>query len=263
MTALVAVLVVCGTVLFAVWGMLFVRRRVPVEVLEKQHEVGGFVYAALSVIYGILLAFVVFVVWTGYQSASDAVANEADQLVDLLRLSHGFPAELHAAIHRGLRQYTNSVIGDEWPAMREGGSSPKTEAEIEALWQVYVRAAAGGEAGGPLLSESLDRMARLADARRARLGKSASGIPPLLWVLLFGGGLVMILFTYFFGIRNVRAQMLMTAALASQIAFVLFLVAAIDRPFDGLMQIDAAPFRRVVERLDAGMSAPGSAVTPR
>jgi hypothetical protein len=263
MTALVALLVVCGTVLFAVGGMVFVRRRVPVEVLEKQHEVGGFVYAALSVIYGILLAFVVFVVWTGYQSASDAVANEADQLVDLLRLSHGFPAELHAEIHRGLRQYTNSVVVDEWPAMRDGRPSPKTEAEIEALWQVYVRAAAGGTAGGPLLAESLDRMARLADARRARLGKSASGIPTLLWILLLGGGLVMILFTYFFGIRNLRAQVLMTAALASQIAFVLFLVAAIDRPFDGLMQIDTGPFRRVTERLDAGMNALPAAATPR
>jgi hypothetical protein len=251
MTALVAVLVVCATVFFAVAGTIVVRRRVPVEVLEKQHEVGGFVYAALSVIYGILLAFVVFVVWTGYQSASDAVANEADQLVDLLRLSKGFPPELHAAIHRHLRQYTNSVVAEEWPAMRKGRPSPKTEGEIEVLWQVYVRAAADGAAGGPLLAESLDRMARLADARRARLGKSASGIPPLLWVLLLSGGLVMILFTYFFGVRNVRAQMLMTAALASQIAFILFLVAAIDRPFDGMMQISTEPFARVIAHLDA------------
>jgi len=251
MTALVAVLVVCGTVLFAVWGMLFVRRRVPVEVLEKQHEVGGFVYAALSVIYGILLAFVVFVVWTGYQSASDAVASEADQLVDLLRLSNGFPAELHTAVRHQLRQYTNSVVVDEWPAMRNGHPSPKTEAEIEVLWRIYVQAGAGVSGGAPLLEQSLDRMARLADARRARLGKSASGIPPLMWVLILGGGLVMILFTYFFGVRNLRAQMLMTAALASQVAFILFLVAAIDRPFDGMMQISTKPFVRVLDHLDA------------
>lgn len=251
MTALFAVLVVSGTVLFAVGGTIFVRRRVPVEVLEKQHEVGGFLYGALAVIYGILLAFVVFVVWTSYQSASDAVASEADQLVDLLRISKGFPPELHAAVHHQLRQYTNSVIADEWPSMREGHESAKTEAEIEALWQIYVRAGATVSRDAPLLLESLERMARLADARRARLGKSVSRIPPLLWILLVGGGLIMILFTYFFGIRNVRAQMLMTAALASQIAFVLFLVAAIDRPFDGLMKISTDPFHRVIQRLDA------------
>jgi hypothetical protein len=45
--------------------------------------------------------------------------------------------------------------------------------------------------------------------------------------------------------------MLMTAALASQIAFILFLIAAIDRPYDGVMRIDTQPFRRVIERLDA------------
>jgi hypothetical protein len=251
MTALIAFLAVGGTVLFAVSGTMFVRRRVPVEVLEKQHEVGGFLYSALAVIYGILLAFVVFVVWTSYQSASDAVSSEADQLVDLLRLSHGFPRETHAAIHHGLRQYTNSVVDREWPAMREGRESPEVEREIEGLWKIYLDPATAVSRESAALLESLNRMGRLADARRARLNKSASRIPAALWVLLLGGGLIMILFTYFFGIRNVRAQMLMTAALASQIAFILFLIAAIDRPYDGVMRIDTQPFRRVIERLDA------------
>lgn len=251
MTGLIAILVVSGTVLFAVAGMMLVRRRVPVEVLEKQHEVGGFLYGALAVIYGILLAFVVFVVWTSYQSASDAVSTEADQLVDLLRLSHGFPPETRAALHHGLRQYTNSVIEKEWPAMRDGHESPEVEREIEGLWQVYLGSEAALAPASAALLESLERMGRLADARRARLSKSTSRIPPMLWILLLGGGVIMILFTYFFGIRNVRAQMLMTAALASQIAFILFLIAAIDRPFDGVMQIDTQPFRRVLQRLDA------------
>jgi hypothetical protein len=251
MTALIAILVVGGTTLFAVAGMMYVRRRVPVEVLEKQHEVGGFLYSALAVIYGILLAFVVFVVWTSYQSASDAVSNESDQLVDLLRLSHGFPPETHGAIHRGLRQYTNSVIDLEWPAMRNGRESPQVEREIEGLWKIYLDPGAAVSRESPVLVESLSRMGRLADARRARLNKSTSRIPAALWILLLSGGLIMILFTYFFGIRNVRAQMLMTAALASQIAFILFLIAAIDRPFDGVMRIEPQPFRRVIERLDA------------
>jgi hypothetical protein len=251
MTALIAILVVGGTTLFAVTGTVFVRRRVPIEVLEKQHEVGGFLYSALAVIYGILLAFVVFVVWTNYQSASDAVSNESDQVVDLLRLSQGFPQETHVEIRRGLRQYTNSVIGLEWPAMRDRRESPQVEREIEGLWKIYLDPGAAISRESPALAESLSRMGRLADARRARLNKSTSGIPAALWILLLGGGLIMILFTYFFGIRNVRAQMLMTAALASQIAFILFLIAAIDRPFDGVMKIEPQPFRRVIERLDA------------
>lgn len=251
MTALIAFLAIGGTVLFAVAGMMLVRRRVPVEVLEKQHEVGGFLYGALAVIYGILLAFVVFVVWTSYQSASDAVSSEADQLVDLLRLSPAFPPETRAAIRHGLRQYTNSVVGREWPAMRDGRESPEVEREIEGLWKIYLDPGPGVSRESAVLLESLDRMGRLADARRARLSKSASRIPAALWMLLLGGGSIMILFTYFFGIRNVRAQMLMTAALASQIAFILFLIAAIDRPYDGVMRIDTKPFRRVVERLDA------------
>jgi hypothetical protein len=135
--------------------------------------------------------------------------------------------------------------------MREGRESPEVEREIEGLWKIYLDPGPAISRESAVLVESLNRMGRLADARRARLNKSASRIPPALWILLLGGGLIMILFTYFFGIRNVRAQMLMTAALASQIAFILFLIAAIDRPYDGVMRIDTQPFRRVIQRLDA------------
>jgi hypothetical protein len=252
MTGLIAILVVSGTVIFAVGGMMIVRRRVPVEVLETQHEVGGFLYSALAVIYGILLAFVVFVVWTSYQSASDAVATEADQLVDLLRLSEGFPPETGAAIRQSLRRYTSAVIVEEWPAMRDGHESPSVEKDIESLWGGFVQPPSPvASYESVLYQESLERMAHLSDSRRARLGKSNARISAMLWILLLGGGMIMILFTYFFGIRNVRAQMLMTAALASQIAFILFLIAAIDRPFDGVMRIGTQPFQRVIQRIDA------------
>jgi len=250
MTALFAAAVVSATVLFAVAGAAVVRRRVPVEVLEKQHEVGGFLYGALAVIYGILLAFVVFVVWTRYDAAAEAVAREADQLVDLVRLSQGLPEALRAGIRDAVEQYTKSAIEREWPAMRAGRASPDVERDIEVLWRLYARDAGSPVVGdSPILAASLDRMARLADARRARLGRAASRIPAMLWVLLLSGGAIMILFTYFFGIRSLRAQMLMTAALASQIALVLFLIAAIDRPFDGLMKIGPGPFDRVREVL--------------
>jgi len=251
MTGWLAILIVTGTAVLSVFGVIAVRRRFAVEVLEKQHEVGGFLYNALAVIYGILLAFVVFVVWTSYQSTSDAVASEADQLVDLLRLSEGFAPEVSAEIRESLRRYSRSVVDEEWPAMREGRESPGVEREIEGLWRVYVRPASTIPRDSPLYSESLQHVSRLADARRARLSKSGSRIPAMLWVLLLAGGLVMILFTYFFGTRNLRAQILMTAALASQIAFILFLVAAIDRPFDGAMRIEPRAYEKVMQRIEA------------
>jgi hypothetical protein len=171
--------------------------------------------------------------------------------VDLLRLSEGFSPATGAAIRQALRQYTNSVIVEEWPAMRHGRESPSVERDIESLWRGFVKPQAPVASYELVLyQESLDRMAHLSDARRSRLGKSNARISTMLWILLLGGGMIMILFTYFFGIRNVRAQMLMTAALASQIAFILFLIAAIDRPFDGVMRIGTRPFERVIQRID-------------
>jgi high-affinity Fe2+/Pb2+ permease len=67
----------------------------------------------------------------------------------------------------------------------------------------------------------------------------ASGIVPgVIWLVLLGGALVTIGFTYFFGTENLRAQMLMTGALSLLIFSGLLIIIAIDHPFAGTVRIE-------------------------
>jgi hypothetical protein len=56
-------LVVCVASLVAVGGLELVRRLVPTETRQKHNDVAGFIYAALGVIYAVLLALVVIAAW--------------------------------------------------------------------------------------------------------------------------------------------------------------------------------------------------------
>ena len=95
---------------------------------------------------------------------------------------------------------------------------------------------------------SLDRLSELTDSRRMRLGAAREHVPGILWILLWGGGGVTVLFTYFFGVRNVRSQMLMTGALALLIAFVLFLIVALNNPFAGVTRVGPEPLEDELAR---------------
>jgi hypothetical protein len=65
--------VVGGTCLVALAGLEVVERLVPATSRQPYNDVAGFIYAALGVIYAVLLALVVIAVWEEYDAAGETV----------------------------------------------------------------------------------------------------------------------------------------------------------------------------------------------
>ena len=84
-------LIIGVSVLCAVAGLLWVRRLVSLSFLETHHEVAGFFISVLSVIYAVLLGFVILVVWSDFEEIKEAVVRGATQLGDILRMAQGSP----------------------------------------------------------------------------------------------------------------------------------------------------------------------------
>jgi hypothetical protein len=250
-TLLLGFVIVGVSVLLAHLGLRLVRRRVPLPVLETQHEVAGFIIGVLGAIYAVLLAFVVVAVWDQFGDAKTIVEREANQLNDLSRMAQGFPDTAQQRMLEGLRGYAKSVIDDEWETMSRGEASPKTQATIDNLWQIYRELDPQTNRENALYAESLDRLNEMSDSRRLRVHASADNIPAVIQILLWGGGLIMIAFTYFFGVKSIRSQALMTAALAGEIAFILFLIVALDNPFRGYVRLPPEQMQQVLERIQA------------
>jgi len=51
-------------------GLYFVRRRYPAELLKENHEVAASIFNAFGLLYGVVVAFVVFVAWSRYDDAT-------------------------------------------------------------------------------------------------------------------------------------------------------------------------------------------------
>ena len=77
---------------------------------------------------------------------------------------------------------------------------------------------------------------------------ASEGLSTILWVVLIGGGVITIAFTYLFGLENTVVHTVMVASLALIIASSLFTVAALDYPFKGDVRIHPAAFEQVLER---------------
>jgi hypothetical protein len=233
LTVVYGVLVVGGTCLVALAGLEVVQRLVPVTSRQRHNDVAGFIYAALGVIYAVLIALVVIAVWEEYDAASVTVEQEANALAEIFWLAHRLPDPEGTQLQELARSYAEEVIHKEWPLMEQGQAPLMIQTQ-------------GTPAGWTLI----DEIQRLADARRMRLVAAEEGVPGVLWSVLIFGGVAAIGFTYLFGLENTWAHRLMVLTLAAVIGLVLFTIGAMEHPFSGGARIGTEAFDLVLERFE-------------
>jgi hypothetical protein len=91
LTVVYGALVIGGVCLVALGGLELMQRLVPAESRQPHNDVAGFIYAALGVIYAVLIALVVIAVWEEYDAASVTVEQEANALAEIFWLAHRLP----------------------------------------------------------------------------------------------------------------------------------------------------------------------------
>src|SRR4051794_14548805 len=108
-TAVLFVGIVAITVGLSIAGVLIVRRKVDASVLEPHHDVAGFILAVVGVVYAVLLAFVVVIVW---QQFEDARADADREAAVLLAVGHTGTTlrDLGADPRQALRAYADVVV---------------------------------------------------------------------------------------------------------------------------------------------------------
>jgi len=244
--------------LVALGGLMLVQRLVPVDSRQQHNDVAGFIYAALGVIYAVLLALVVIAVWEEYQGASETVEQEANALAEIFWLAHRLPEPEGSHIQELARSYAEEVTHKEWPLMEQGEAPLMTQTQgTPAGWTLIDEIRANLQEVQPhtpadeqLYAEGLDQVQRLADARRMRLVAAEEGVPGVLWAVLIFGGIAAVGFTYLFGLENTWAHRLMVVTLAAVIGLVLFTIGAMEHPFSGGARIGTEAFDLILERFE-------------
>src|SRR5665213_4203052 len=81
-----AILVILPT-LVAMSAPFLIRRTMTLETLQGNNEVAGFKFAVVGVLYAVLLAFAVIVVWERFSDSESQVAQEAGASATIYRLA--------------------------------------------------------------------------------------------------------------------------------------------------------------------------------
>jgi Na+/melibiose symporter-like transporter len=231
----------------AMFGPILVRRYVTLEKLAENNEVAGFKFAVVGVLYAVLLAFAIIVVWERFSDAENNVAKEAGAAANIYRLSQGINGQPGNALRGALTNYLKVVISDGWPLMERGSPSTSAKEALDAIYKAVLTFDSPERRDPALVSEILHQLDTITEMRRARLSAAVGLVPGLIWPILFGGAVITIAYTFFFGSQNLGAQTLMTGMLSLIIFSGLLTAIVIDKPFAGVVKVTPHALARVLE----------------
>jgi hypothetical protein len=242
-----AMLVVVLPTLLAALGPSVVRRYMKLEKLVTNNEIAGFKFATIGVLYAVLIAFAVIVVWQKFSDAEANVTAEAAGAATIYRLSQGLDPQSDAALRERMSDYLTVAINRDWPAMEQGDRRQyPSRLALDAVYSTLLSAPPSAQRDTAVLPEILRQLDVITLARNARLIAAEGVVPTVIWPVLFGGAIVTIVFTFFFGTKNLRAQTAMTVLLSLLIFSELLIIIAVDYPFTGPIQVEPTAFARVL-----------------
>jgi len=253
------ILWVAGSVAVSLVVLWLVRRVVPHQRLTPHNEVSGFVYAAIGVIYAVLVGFAVITVWEQARDAETNAFQEASATDSLYRLAAGLPEPTRTEVQQASIAYAQAVVDVEWDAMADA-TAPSTEAvtQLDAMWVALARSTPTNATETAILDESLDQLDQLTGHRRQRVTDSESGLLGILWAVLIGGAALTVLFPCIFGVENAPLHALIIATLAATLGLLLFLTYDLNNPYHGDVHLRPEGFTQFLEQV----SPPASAAMP-
>jgi len=234
---------------FALFGVHLVRKKYSADVLKENHEVAAIIFNAFGLFYGVMVAFVVFVTWTGYDEATKNLQLEASEALDIFHSAAAFPDPAKNIIQQGLRDYLTSVYNDEIQRLSRGETSLDTAGAHATLRTLFSQMDTTSIPNRELYGESLHCLNNLAQYRRLRIFAGNDTVPPVIWLVLLVGGAFAVSYSFFFGMKNLRAQYLITTTFTVTLTSILFLIYVLDHPFTGTSRVSLEPLRQAMSAM--------------
>lgn len=193
----------------------------------------GLLLNAFTLYYAVLLALLSISVFENYNKAQDAVGKETTALITLYRDLRGYPEPARSQLISLLQQYVDEEAGPGWSSQRWGERTRAATKLVNRLNQQIIASRPQGRSGDDSLhANTLDRFDQWVEARHARIEAGETHIPPILWYVVLIGAALNVVVLWLFDLGRLT-HLIVSGVLISFIGLVIYMVAALDRPFRG------------------------------
>jgi hypothetical protein len=176
---------------------MLIRRNIPVDILKENHDVAGFTFSIVGVLYSVILGFSVINAQESYNELSNNIEKEAASLVVLYRDSSFFGKNDRDSIQESLKEYVDYVINDEWVHSNGNSLSLRAQDIIVKIWKNYYNVSLKNDKMDIWYTQSIYQLNEFMSTRMDRLFNSSEHLSKMMWSILLIGGIATIGFMFF------------------------------------------------------------------
>jgi hypothetical protein len=221
----------------------------PWDKRHQHNDVTGWQLGILGTTYAVILGFMLYAVWTDFDTATQNVELEANSLVNLYRLADGLPEATRIEVQKLARSYAQVTIDRDWPEMERGLVPTESVGLTSKLEKALISMPDASKSAGVAQDHAITELSTLTTARRTRLLESALSLPAVLWFVLIVGGVLTIGSSCMFGSQNRVLHGLQVVFFSLLVALALLAIADINRPFRGSVHVGNDAFVRALENM--------------
>ena len=196
----------------------------------------GLALSSFFVLFGLLLGLVAVATYQNYSNVADLVDKEASSIGALYRDFGAYPEPIRDRLRDRLRDYTRYTIEDGWPLQRRGIAPTGGTDRITKLSELLFTFVPSNRSEEIMHTQVLRHFDNVVELRQSRLANVTLGLPAVLWWVVAFGALLNIVLIWLQDME-IHVHLILGGVLASIIALVIFLIAALDNPFRGEVSV--------------------------
>jgi hypothetical protein len=221
----------------------------PWDKRHQHNDVTGWQLGILGTTYAVILGFMLYAVWTDFDTATQNVEMEANSLTNLYRLADGLPDASRVEVQKLAREYAVKVIENDWPEMDRGGRPVESVGLASKMERVLISVPDGSRTSGMAQDHAMTELSAMTTCRRTRLLENALSLPTVLWFVLVVGGILTIVSSCMFGSQNRFLHGVQVVFFSLLIGLALLAIADINKPFRGSVHVGNDAFVRALENM--------------
>ena len=225
-------------------GYRWAGQRQKVRELEKEAPVGAMVGATLGLL-AFLLAFTFGIAADAFHARKVALVNEANAIRMTYLLSSVIPEEYRPEIREVLREYVDQRL--EWAAGKQVEAGRSAEVLLNRLWKVA--AVVGAQSPGAV-DVFLTYVGKVVELEQERvMVRERSRIPGAYWAVLYAVAVLALTAVGYHGGVAGTSRSPVTLAVAIAFSAVIMVIADLDRPGQGFINVSQQPMVNLREML--------------
>ena len=250
-TWLLALLIITVFMTLSIGGLLLSRHFVTTRLIFSReiNDAVNYFGTAIAALYSVTLGLIAVATWADFSTVGGLVSREAATIGVLYRDMGGYPEPLATELRQDLRGYTTFVVEKVWPAQQKGILLDQPTAMLTTMHEKIMAYEPPTSGKSVLHAETMRRFNELIDLRRQRIDRVDDGLPTVVWVVVCLGAIITLGVSYLFWIEDIRFHILLLSLLTMFVALMIFLIAALDRPFRGQVSVSPDSYTMIIQRV--------------